>query len=74
MKQTSNNPRTHFHIFWTRSERMDWECFDTRADAAMRAMELAQPGEAFSIEEILVQCPRGEVASAPTENLRDKIN
>jgi hypothetical protein len=60
MNQTSDIPRAHFHIFWTRSARMDWECFNTRADATMRAVELAQPGEAFRIEEILVQCPLGD--------------
>jgi hypothetical protein len=72
MNQISDNLRTHFHIFWTLSGRMDWECFDTRADATMRAMELVQPGETFSVEEILLQCPlRGaKAASAQPRTVR----
>jgi hypothetical protein len=67
MSQSSNITRTHFHIHWCGKEEIDWECFDTHADAKMRALELAQPGEEFEIEEISVQCPlRGaKGASAP---------
>ena len=57
MDQPSDNPRTHFHIFWTQNQLMDWQCFETRMDATMRAMELAQPGETFGVEQILLQCP-----------------
>jgi len=71
MNQTSDNLRTHFHIFWTQNQLMDWQCFETRADATMRAMELAQPGETFSVEEILLQYSlRGmKVASVQRKNL-----
>jgi len=71
MSQASDIPGTHFHIFWTQNQLMDWQCFETRADATMRAMELAQPGETFSVEEILLQCPlRGtKVPSVQRKNV-----
>lgn len=41
-----------------------------KADATMRALELAQPGESFRIDEIFEQCPlRGmKPPSAPAKN------
>jgi len=63
MDQTSSIPGTHFHIFWTQNHLMDWQCFETRAEATMRAMELVQPGETFSVEEILLQCPLRDAKS-----------
>jgi hypothetical protein len=70
MIQSSESPRTHFHIHWSGKEHLDWECFNTRADATMRALELAQPGESFRIDEIFEQCPlRGmKPPSTPTKN------
>jgi len=47
----------HFHIHWSEKERLDWERFDTRAEATRRALELALPGEMFSIQEFSATCP-----------------
>lgn len=49
----------HFHIHWV-GQRLDWECFDTREDAQRRAVELAHPGETFTIEEVSTKCPMRE--------------
>jgi hypothetical protein len=67
MNQSSDDPRTHFHIYWYGKKHMDWECFITYDDATVRALQLAQPGEVFRIDEISVKCPlrRTNVASAP---------
>jgi len=46
--------KTHFHIFWTATKRLDWQCFDTREEAEQRALELVRIGEQFSIEEVEV--------------------
>ena len=52
---------SHFHIRWTHKKSLDWECFPTESEASVRAGELAQPGEDFTIEEVLEDCPmRGE--------------
>lgn len=47
---------SHFHIHWAGKD-LDWECFDTREEARMRAGELARPGESFTIEEVSMNCP-----------------
>jgi hypothetical protein len=57
MERNFDSSQPHFHIHWTDAKRLDWECFDTRADATARALELALPGEIFRIEEISAQCP-----------------
>jgi hypothetical protein len=51
------NSKTHFHILWIDHHRLDWECFLTRNEAEARALELAQPGEVFQIEELARECP-----------------
>jgi len=48
--------RHHFHIHWSKNQRLDWEGFDTRAEATARAIELAAPGEMFTIEEVSATC------------------
>jgi hypothetical protein len=53
----SESSKTHFHIHWIESSRLDWECFKTHLDAAARALELARPDEVFQIEELTTQCP-----------------
>ena len=47
----------HFHIQWNTKEGIDWECFGTRDEAMSRALELAHPGEQFTIEEVAANCP-----------------
>lgn len=49
--------KTHFHIRWPETKHLGWECFVTRNEAEARALELAQPGEAFRIEELTTPCP-----------------
>jgi hypothetical protein len=46
----------HFHIHWSRKERLDWESFDSRHEATVRALEVASPGEIFTIEECTETC------------------
>jgi len=57
MDRMSESPKTHYHIHWIESNRLDWECFKTYLDAAARALELARPDEAFQIAKITTQCP-----------------
>jgi hypothetical protein len=56
----------HFHIHWTKNDRLNWEAFDSHNEVLSRALEVAQAGEMFAIEEASV--PRrlcgGKVASA----------
>jgi len=61
--------RTHFHIRWRRTNRLDWEAFATSEEATARASELAHPGERFEIEQFDNLCLRcGLVAlSEPQE-------
>ena len=47
----------HFHIRWERNSALDWECFPTYSEAAIRAKELAAPNEIFMIEEVHADCP-----------------
>ena len=57
MDRISDSSRTHFHIRWIESNRLDFECFKTHLDAAARALELALPDERFEIEELTTPCP-----------------
>jgi hypothetical protein len=56
----------HFHIHWTKSDRMNWESFESHNEALSHALEVAQQGEMFTIEEASVPCRLcgGKVASA----------
>ena len=49
-------PNIHFHIHWSNKKRRDWEGFDTRQKATARAVELASPGELFTIEMFSSSC------------------
>lgn len=57
MDQSADKSLVHFHIRWRREAQLDWECFETRAEATERAALIAQPDEEFSIEEISAKCP-----------------
>jgi hypothetical protein len=41
----------HYHIHWSEKASVDWQRFDTRADAKTSAKQLALPGETYTIEE-----------------------
>jgi hypothetical protein len=46
-----------FHISWN-GTTLDWECFDSREEAAERAIFLKQEGETFKVEEVRTEeCP-----------------
>jgi hypothetical protein len=49
-------PTNHFHIQWAHTLRLDWQCFDTIADANTHALELSLPGETFRIVELSTDC------------------
>ena len=52
------NPKTHFHIRWSSTSRLDWKPFRTREEAEEVAKELVQPTETFTIEELNGKCKR----------------
>lgn len=52
-----NSEGAHFHIKWSIKDRLDWECFETYRDAAIRAAELALPNQEFTIQMVLTSCP-----------------
>jgi hypothetical protein len=41
----------HYHIRWSGRTTLDWEHFSTRKEAEVRAKQLVQPDETFTIEE-----------------------
>ena len=41
----------HYHIRWSGQNRLDWERFDSDADAVVAARQLKRLGETFTIEE-----------------------
>jgi hypothetical protein len=51
--------KTHFHIHWTETDRLDWQSFNSRREALTRGLELAQPGEMFTIQEFSEPCLLG---------------
>ena len=50
------SPKKHFHIHWTKNDRMDWQGFATRHEALSRALETAQRGDLFEIIEVSEPC------------------
>jgi len=67
-------PKTHFHIRWSRTASLDWERFATRAEATLRALELARHGEKFTIEESEAKCSRCGALSSPIGDEPDSIS
>ena len=47
----------HYHIRWSNAA-LDWERFDTQAEAEASAKQLARPDETYTIEEFEGACPR----------------
>ncbi len=48
---------THFHLRGKGNASMDAESFATLSEAIMRAVNLANSGEIFSVEEVSGRCP-----------------
>ena len=48
----------HFHIRWSGQTYLDWQPFESRAEANAEASHLARPGETFSIEVADGACPQ----------------
>ena len=48
----------HYHIRWLGKLTLDWERFDTSAQAEKSAKELVRPYESYTIEEHDGACPR----------------
>jgi hypothetical protein len=48
----------HYLIKWSGKPVLDWERFDTSADAEANARKLMLPGETYTIEEHGESCPR----------------
>src|SRR5215472_10686905 len=42
--------RIHFHIRWSQGSTLDWEPFQSQADAEATAKQLAGPHESYGIE------------------------
>jgi hypothetical protein len=47
----------HYHIRWS-GAALDWERFNTHAEAEASAKQLARPGETYTIEELDGDCTR----------------
>ena len=50
--------KLHYHIHWSGKATLDWESFDTSAEAEKSAKQLARIGETYAIEEHGEACPR----------------
>jgi hypothetical protein len=50
--------KSHFHIRWVLSDKIDWERHDTQPDAEASAKLLAQRSEEFAIEQFNGDCPK----------------
>ena len=53
-----NRKNAHYHIRWSGKEALDWEAFDSRADAEIGAAQLVRFGETYTIEERDQDCAR----------------
>jgi len=52
------SPGLHFHIRWSPSGLLDWQAFDTQAEAEAAAAQLSRPSETYTIEASLANCGR----------------
>jgi hypothetical protein len=59
--------RPHYHIHWGNKQTLDWQCFQSYAEASKCASELAGPHEAFTIEEVSLDCPLLKAAPSRAE-------
>ncbi len=53
---------THYHIRWSGSVQLDWERFNTPAEAEASAKQLLRHGETYAIEEHNDTCSRCRAA------------
>jgi hypothetical protein len=53
---------THYHIRWSGKALLDWERFNTPAEAEASAKQLLRHGETYTIEEHNDACPRCQAA------------
>lgn len=51
-------PRFHYHIRWSRTSSLDWECFATVEQAEYSAAQLVREGESYSVEKFANGCIR----------------
>lgn len=63
------NPNLHYHIRWSDSANLDWERFDTIAEAEVSAKQLVRLGETYTIEEFDGTCPRCPNTSKSTHSI-----
>jgi len=56
--RSDNGSIRHYHIRWSTKEVLDWEAFESRADAEASAAQLVCPDETYTIEERDEDCPR----------------
>jgi hypothetical protein len=54
----------HYHIRWSGIARLDWEPFQSTAEAEKSARQLLREGETYSIEEMDASCARCAKAKA----------
>ena len=52
----------HYHICWSRVVPLNWECFNTHADAEASAELFILQGETYTIEEHGEECPQCKAA------------
>lgn len=65
----------HYHIRWSTKEDLDWQAFDTAAEAESAAANMVQSGETYTVEEVDEICsrcnePRPEPKSTHTASPR----
>ena len=51
MISVATSRKTHFHIHWSTSAKLDWKRFNTIEEAERRATELVGSGETYTIEQ-----------------------
>jgi hypothetical protein len=56
--KTGDVTMTHYHIRWSGSAQLDWERFNTPAEAEASAKQLLRHGETYMIEEHNRACSR----------------
>jgi len=57
-KAQMDRHQVHYHIRWSGKAALDWECFNTHAEAEASAKRLLLQGETYTIEEHDEACPR----------------
>jgi hypothetical protein len=64
---------THYHIRWSGNVPLDWECFNTYANAEASAKQLLRQGETYTVEEHDETCPRCR-AAMEAKSMRGTFN